>query len=84
MVNEEAESTVNNLPAEIENIIDDYAEKENEGLKEIIGRLDNIESILLKLSESRIIESEKISTEPIIEEVPKSIEVLPIKKSRFV
>ena len=84
MVNEEAESTLDNLPAENENSILDYAEKENEGLKEIIRRLDNIESILLKLSESRIIESEKISTEPIIEEVPKSIEVLPIKKSRFV
>lgn len=84
MVNEEAESTVDNLPAEIENRIEDYAEKENEGLKEIIGRLDNIESILLKLSESRIIESEKISTEPIIEDVPKSIEVLAIKKSRFI
>lgn len=84
MVNEEAEPTGNNLPAEIENIVGDYAEKENEGLKEIIGRLDNIESILLKLSESRIIDSEKISTEPIIEEVPKSIEVLPIKKSRFI
>ena len=84
MVNEEAESTLDNLPAEIENSILDYAEKKNERLKEIIRRLDNIESILLKLSESRIIESEKISTEPIIEEVPKSIEVLPIKKSRFV
>ena len=84
MVNEEAETTGDNLQSEIENIVGDYAEKENEGLREIIGRLDNIESILLKLSESRIIESEKISTEPIIEEVPKSIEVLPIKKSRFV
>ena len=82
MVNEQEETNSDNLSTQ--NIVGDYEEKEKEGLREVIGRLDNIESILLKLSESRIIESEKISTEPIIEEVPNVIEVLPIKKSRFI
>ena len=82
MVNEQEETNSDNLSTQ--NIVGDYEEKEKEGLREVIGRLDNIESILLKLSESRIIESEKISTDPIIEEVPNVIEVLPIKKSRFV